>query len=196
MQYVLYVKSTAVAPFVESDPAKSEVFEIKEAGTEPDNVVILLDLSNADTYPTDFPKSSSSNVKTYEGIFGGYNFKFSCNTAVYFSSSSSPSYLMIGKSGTTDQTASKIQFPAISGLKLTKVVIKSSSGTSTNVKSSIANLSGTTLSGGESWTFVKDTEHTYTLLDTAPNTSYQLYILSTKSTYNAQLVKLELTYEK
>ncbi len=103
---------------------------------------------------------------------------------------------MIGKSGTTDQTASKIQFPAISGLKLTKVVIKSSSGTSTNVKSSIANLSGTTMSGGESWTFVKDTEHTYTLLDTAPNTPYQLYILSTKSTYNAQLVKLELTYEK
>ena len=34
-QYVLYVKSTADAPFVESDPAKSEVFDIKEAGTEP-----------------------------------------------------------------------------------------------------------------------------------------------------------------
>ncbi len=33
-QYVLYVKSTADAPFVESDPAKSEVFDIKEAGAE------------------------------------------------------------------------------------------------------------------------------------------------------------------
>ena len=34
LQYVLYVKSTADAPFVESAPAKSEVFDIKEAGAE------------------------------------------------------------------------------------------------------------------------------------------------------------------
>lgn len=37
-QYVLYVKSTADAPFVESAPAKSEPFEIKDASAEPEIV--------------------------------------------------------------------------------------------------------------------------------------------------------------
>ena len=51
-QYVLYVKSTADAPFVESAPAKSEVFDIKEAGAEKrtkltnTNIVSVYDSSN------------------------------------------------------------------------------------------------------------------------------------------------------
>ncbi len=79
-QYVLYVKSTADAPFVESDPAKSEVFDIKEAGAEPELVTYYVDFENtADTYTdwtfNNFTSRQTGNIKsnggTYYGTTGG-----------------------------------------------------------------------------------------------------------------------------
>ena len=79
-QYVLYVKSTADAPFVESAPAKSEPFEIKEAGAEPELVTYYVDFENtADTYTdwtfNNFTSQQTGNIKsnggTYYGTTGG-----------------------------------------------------------------------------------------------------------------------------
>lgn len=79
-QYVLYVKSAAEAPFIESAPAKSEAFEITAAGAEPELIIYSIDFENtADTY-TDWTfnnfmsqqsRTISSHGGTYYGTTGG-----------------------------------------------------------------------------------------------------------------------------
>lgn len=153
------------------------------------DIVIDLDLSKAATYPSGFPTASGTKTGTY--TLGGYDFSFSCNDAFYFSTS----YLMIGKSSKT--VSSYITFPAIEDYKLTEVKLTASSGTSTNVAASIQDGSGNVLTGGTGWAFVQSGNNTWTLTETSANTAYKVCIYknnTNKSTYNAQVAGLKLTY--
>lgn len=175
------------------DGAASEVVKIVQAGVASgNNVSIKLDFAAAATYPVGFPTATGTKTGSY--TMGGYTFAFKCNTAFYYNATSG--YLMIGKAGKTDETASVITLPAIEGYKLSSVTVKATSGGSENV--SVAVTSGTTaVSGGDAWQYVKDGSKTFTLASTAANTAYSLYILGTgTSTYNSQFAGLELVYSK
>ncbi len=163
------------------------------------NIVIDLDLTKSATYPSGFPTSSGTTSGTY--TFGGYSFGFSCNTAVYRGSTGSGStlkyYILIGKAGATENTASIITFPAIADYKLTEVKLTVASTSGENVAASIRSNWATILSGGTSWTFDAGQSNTWTLSSTAANTAYKMYIIrsSGSNTYNGQLAGLKLTYE-
>ena len=163
------------------------------------NIVIDLDLTKSATYPGEFPTSSGTTSGTY--TFGGYSFGFSCNTAVYRGSTGSGStlkyYILIGKAGATENTASIITFPAIANYKLTEVKLTVASTSGENVAASIRSNWATILSGGTSWTFDAGQSNTWTLSSTAANTAYKMYIIksSGNNTYNGQLAGLKLTYE-
>ena len=76
-QYVLYVKSTAVAPFVESDPAKSEVFEIKEASSATEEIIYSTEFNypiNGSAYNSSAEYTGTdSDGKTWGIVYGNWN---------------------------------------------------------------------------------------------------------------------------
>ena len=160
------------------------------------NIVIDLDLTKAATYPDGFPTSSGSHTSGTH-TFSGYSFSFSCNTDYYRGSNGGNYYILIGKAGTTEASASVITFPAIADYKLTEVKLTVASSSGENVAASIRSNWATILSGGTSWTIDAGQSNTWTLSSTAANTAYKMYIIrsSGTKTYNGQLAGLKLTYE-
>ncbi|MBQ6015142.1 MAG: choice-of-anchor J domain-containing protein [Bacteroidales bacterium] len=177
---------------------KSESYyvEVTETtgGDTHEDIVFNLDLSEASTYPDGFPTASGTKSGTH--VFTAsddenYDFAFSCNTGYYKSNG----YLMIGKSGKTENTASIITLPAIANYKLSAVKITASSGVSTNVKAYVSTGFDTGKVSDADWQFVQNGSSSFTISGTSAGVGYKLYMLGTgTSTYNAQLTKLELTY--
>ena len=156
-------------------------------GETHDDIVLNLTLSSASTYPTDFPTSSGTATGSYE--IGGYAFSFKAHTAFYYGSS----YLMIGKSGKTEETTSYIELPAPSGYKLTEVSISVSSGTSTNVKAFVGSSYASKVT--EDWQLTQGGTSDWTLSSTTSGTVYRIYFVGTGSNpANAQLTALHLKY--
>ena len=152
-----------------------------------DDIVINLDLSTDSTYPNSFPTTSGTTTGSYE--LGGYTFGFMANTAFYFSSS----YLLIGKSGKTENTTSYIELPAPVGYELSEVSITASSGTSPNVKAYVG--SSYTAKVTNDWQFTVSGTSDWTVASTAPNTVYRIYLVGTgNNTYNAQITAIHLKY--
>lgn len=75
-QYVLYVKSTADAPFVESDP-ESEVFEIKEASSATEEIIYSTEFNypiNGSAYNSSAEYTGTdSDGKTWGIVYGNWN---------------------------------------------------------------------------------------------------------------------------
>lgn len=138
--------------------------------------------------PSDFPTTAEKTQKTFN--LSGYDFTFIPDTANGYkqATSSGKTYLLFGKTGAA------VEFPAIEGKKLVKVVCVSRNGASGNVKVGIADGSGNYISGGEAiqWKQEEPYTFTYVLTDTAVNTAYRLLVANK---YNAQLTSLELTFE-
>lgn len=164
------------------------------------DIVIDLDLSDASTYPSGFPNSSTSpgvTSDTYE--FDGYDFSFFAPTKFFRFSTQTPYYLALnGVNNTAEANAGYIEFPAIENYKLTEVILTSTSGGSIQVGFSIRSSYSTTVSGGDQWTNVQNTTHTWTLSGTAANTAYRMYVVKTggSGNKNGQVKGLKLTYEE
>jgi hypothetical protein len=146
---------------------------------------ISLDMTSADTYPSEFPTTKTVDATTYK--LGGYDFTFagSSDAGFYYATAG---YLMLGKTG------AYIEFPAISGKKLVKAVFVSRNGASGNVTLTISDADGNIQTGGESkkWAQEDPYTYTYTLSGTKADTKYRLNVTNK---YNAQITKLELYYE-
>lgn len=130
--------------------------------------------SNPGSWPT------SSNAGSYTYTLNGTSYTFALSANVYCNTG----YLMVKENAT-------LGLPAISGKKLTKIVVRNSSGCSTSTSVSVTDGSST-VTGGTAQTFsTRSTNYTYTLTGTSANTVYYLNIASA----NCQIVALTLTYE-
>lgn len=147
------------------------------AGSQPINLTFGF-TSNPGEWPTD--EETVLTGHTY--MLGGTNYTFMLKNVRF-----SKSYLMLTKPAV-------LGLPAIDGKKLTKVVVKNSSGCSmsTNVGISSSSESASYVSGGDAQTFAtRSSTYTYNLNGTDGNTMYYLYVTS----QNAQIIELTLTYE-
>lgn len=128
---------------------------------------------------TEWTDAEAPASKTY--TLGSTDYTFALGAHVYYNSG----YLML-------QKTTYLGLPAISGKKLTKVVVNNSGGCSVSTNVAItSNTSGTAVSGGTAQTFsTKGSEYTYDLSSTANNTVYYLYITSA----NCQITRLRLFY--
>lgn len=163
--------------------------------SKPSGDKIVVDFSDLSNYPSGFPtKKGTVDLTTYN--FGGYDFTFFgvLNTAgdkggYYSSTYQSVTSLIWGQNG------AYIGLPAMADKALTKVVCKVPDGASAAVQVGVFDASGQPVSGGEVITWTKPASgeriYTYTLSNTAANTSYRLQI---NSAHNSQLNQLELYY--
>lgn len=151
---------------------------------------ISIDFTDTSVYPSGFPTGKAADAKkelaTY--AFVGYDFVlYGAASGYYHANSSEPHYLMLGKEG------AYLEFPAIAGKSLTKVIVKSREGASANVKVAVCDTSNAVVTGGEEqqWNNTSDYTYVYNLSETAVNTPYRLYIANG---YNAQITQLDLYY--
>ena len=162
-------------------------------GDTHDDIVFNLDLSEANTYPNDFPTTAGTTTGSYE--FDGYVFGFKANTAFYFSTNTSTntSYLIIGKSGKTEATTSYIELPAPEGYKLTEVSISTSATTSTNLKAYVGSSYSSKVT--DDWQFVQNGTSDWTLSGVTSNVVYRIYLVGTGSnTYNGQITAVHAKF--
>lgn len=127
-----------------------------------------------------WPTSSKAGNYTY--TIGGNTYTFALGANVYCNSG----YLML-------KYTTSLGLPAISGKKLTKVVVSNSSGCSTSTKVGISSSSSSAsyISGGAIQTYSKTSStYTYDLTETSDNTMYYLYVTNK----NCQITELKLTY--
>ena len=133
--------------------------------------------------PGGWPTANSTTLTDYSYTLDGVDYTFAlknvkCNTG----------YLMLTKTAV-------LGLPAFADYKLTKVVATNSSGCSTSVQVGVSSSASSAdyISGGAAQTWSeKSSSYTYDLTETANNTVYYLYVTNA----NAQIVTLELTYEK
>lgn len=164
-----------------------------EAPSTGDKTTISVDFTKADSYPSTFPKlAAEKKIEAQTFSFEGYDFVFAgagTGNGYYQAMDKSTPYVINGKQG------AYIEFPAISGKRLTQVTGLTRKGASTSVMIAITNQNNEEITGGEAikWAQVDDQmEYTYKLSGTAVNTKYRIYI---SSAHNAQFTKLELIYE-
>ena len=136
--------------------------------------------------PGGWPTSSKAGSYTYTLDSTSYTFALGSN--VYLGTYSGSSYLML-------KYTTSLGLPAISGYKLTKIVVSNSTGCSTSTKVGVSSSSSSAsyIGGGAVQTFSSTgSSYTYNLSGTANNTVYYLYITNK----NCQIIKLDLTYDK
>ncbi|MDE5852047.1 MAG: hypothetical protein K2H25_04580, partial [Alistipes sp.] len=152
---------------------------------------ISIDFSDASIYPSGFPDNKDSAIKetrtTYS--FAGYDgfALYGTNATGFYKGSYAGSiYLLFGQQG------AYVELPAVAGKSLTKVIVKSRSGASANVKVAVCDTSDAVVAGGEEQQW-NNSDHTYVydLSDTAINTPYRLCVMTA---HNAQITQLDLYY--
>lgn len=150
-------------------------------------LVVVLDANSTIAGFEGFPTSKNDAAKSEKDYtFGDYTWGFAAADAYYYSSDSKA--LLWGKAG------SYILMPAIEGKSLTSVTILTGKNASTSVKVGVYKADGSAaVKGGEEITLnAKDSEFSWSLSETTPNTKYQLRVCSK---HNAQFQKLTLKYQ-
>lgn len=130
-------------------------------------------------------KASFKNERTEFTVSeGGYVFSIQAETGI---ARNSVAGLLFGP-----ETGSYIEFPAIEGMKLSSVEMRSGSASSSG-KPAVTETDGTTvLSGGDAFTFKgRGSVHKWTLSGTASNTAYRL---TSTTNVRIDIQKLTLTY--
>lgn len=133
--------------------------------------------------PGGWPTTNSSTLTNYTYTLNSVAYTFAlknvkCNSG----------YLMC-------TSTAALGLPAIEGYKLTKVVASNSSSCSKSTRVGISSSASTAnyISGGEYQTWNNtSSSYTYNLSSTTANTVYYMYVTNA----NAQVIELELTYEK
>ena len=144
------------------------------------------DYQSGNQYYPDTISSGHKAVISFRLASGTYvRIKASANKYAYYSKDK---YLLWGKSG------AYILLPAIEGKSLTSVTILTGKNASTSVKVGVYKADGSAaVKGGEEITLnAKDSEFSWSLSETTPNTKYQLRVCSK---HNAQFQKLTLKYQ-
>ena len=155
----------------------------EEAGT----LVVVLDANSTIAGFEGFPTSKNDAAKSEKDYtFGDYTWGFAAADAYYYSSDSKA--LLWGKAG------SYILMPAIEGKSLTSVTILTGKNASTSVEVGVYKTDGSAaVKGGEKIVLsAKNSEFSWSLSETTPNTKYQLRVCSK---HNAQFQKLTLKYK-
>ena len=143
---------------------------------------------NEASLPAEFPVGSTNKiVDRTEYAFGEHTLAFAgggASNGFYFNAQG---YLMLGQKG------AYIEFPAIAGKALTKVVAIGNKGASASVQVAITDTDGTAIGGGAAfvWEQTAPYIYTYNLTNTAANTPYRLTVTSA---HNTQITRLELYY--
>ncbi|MFV0327959.1 MAG: DUF5689 domain-containing protein, partial [Bacteroides xylanisolvens] len=154
--------------------------------------IISVDFTNADSYPSTFPKLTANKlIEALLFSFGGHDFTFAGSTGngYYQAMNGTVPYLINGKQG------AYIELPAVAGKRLTKVAATTLTGASKSVMVAVTDQSNAEVTGGTAikWEQLDgQLDYTYSLSGTSVNTKYRIYIASA---HNAQFAKLELTYE-
>ena len=138
---------------------------------------------NLSSNPGGWPTTNSTTLTNYTYTLNDVDYTFALNNVKCNSG-----YLMM--------TATAVfGLPVIAGYKLTKVEATNTSNCSTSTKVGISNSSSSAsyISGGsiQTWS-TRSSTYTYTLSSTAENTMYYMYVTNA----NAQVISLDLTYEK
>lgn len=151
---------------------------------------VCVDFTVAANYPAEFPVASANKiVDRTEYTFGGNKFAFAGSTgAGFYQVTGKEIYVLFGKKG------AYVEFPAIEGKTLVKVVATSRKGASASVQVGVCDTNGANVEGGANITWAQTEPYvfTYNLSGTTANTAYRLTVANDK---NAQLTRLELYYE-
>lgn len=158
------------------------------------------DFTQASTYPSGFPTSSSTEREATQTISSseGYEIVITSTDATKpyrgATSGSNPTYYLIfGKCKSTIPVT--IDLPAINGFKLTSVSVGGTSAGSTNVYMSIRDAENEVINGGTHTQYKQGDSVSWTLSNTVANTSYKIYFLGNDgNTRNVQLASISLTY--
>ena len=139
-----------------------------------------------------WPTAKGAGASTQVYPLDGVNYTFTLSDNVYTSTYNGASYLMLASK--TAAGPVYLGLPALEGLKLVKVTVKTSSGASKSAHGVItSDQNGTVVAGGEDKPLSElDTEYTWNLTGTEAGKVY--YYSSPTSGYNSQIVKLDLTY--
>ncbi len=162
------------------------------APTTGEATVISQSVIASTDYPSDFPIASANKmVDATTFRFGDYNYVFAGSTGegYYQAKSGDAVYIILGKAG------AYIEFPAISGKRLSKVVATTREGASKSVQVGIADSNNTAIEGGTPiiWSQTDgQMTYTYDLPSTTVDTKYRIFV---NSKHNAQFTNWELTYE-
>ena len=148
-------------------------------------MTVVLDATDG-SFPADFPATGDNANDYQEYTIGGYVWGFSATTKYAYYSSDK--YFLWGKKD------SYILLPAIEGKSLTSVTILTGKGASMKVEVGVYKADGSAaVKGGEKILLnAQNSEFSWSLSETTPNTKYQLRVCNSN---NAQFQKLTLKYK-
>lgn len=182
--------SIAVAAEGVAESKTVKVSQAAASSTDPgDENQIVVDFSRGADMATPALANRDANAKDETYVIDGHTFKVHANDKFYWWENTyqegNPASLFIGKLG------SYIELPAIADKALTGVTIVQAIGGGSGVGVSIQTLGGTTLTGGDAIAMNAGETAVWTLSDTENNTSYRVYIGTSK---NLHIAKLTLSY--
>ncbi len=155
---------------------------VREAGS---SMTLSFDFSTEiDGWPTaNGGAGGSFDYELDEGVF-----QFVLGPNLHFSTYSGSTYLML-------RNVTSLGLPPVEGYRLSKVVIRNSTGCSTSTKVGVSSSASeeSYIKGGEIQTFAtQGSTYTYNLPETSADTMYYLYITNK----NCQIIGLDLTYDE
>ena len=150
---------------------------------------VSYDFTTADNYPEGFPTASGTAGDRVSATFGEASLVINAPNAYYMITSGSEKALFFGKSAASIADGAYLEFPAVAGYKLTKVVYTVGANAAANFNVNIFAADGTKM--GTDTNVVKGAELTFEI-DGAVNTPYRFGSLT--SGKNFQVSGITLTY--
>lgn len=160
---------------------------------DPNYMKVTYDFTNTSNYPDGFPATSSpahTTTTATEYEFGGNTLKLYVPNNFYRDGS----HLFFGQTAVSNSipTGAYIEFPAIPGYKLTKVVLHENSNAANGAYLNIFSTAGEAMSTAVLSTNVKDKDATFVLNNPDYNTAYR--ITAATASKNLRFDRLVLTY--
>ena len=150
---------------------------------------VSYDFTTADNYPEGFPTATGTAGDRVSATFGEASLVINAPNAYYMITSGSEKALFFGKSAASIADGAYLEFPAVAGYKLTKVVYTVGANAAANFNVNIFAADGTQM--GTDTNVVKGAELTFEI-DGAVNTPYRFGSLT--SGKNFQVSGITLTY--
>ena len=150
---------------------------------------VSYDFTTADNYPEGFPTATGTAGDRVSATFGEASLVINAPNAYYMIASGSEKALFFGKSAASIADGAYLEFPAVAGYKLTKVVYTVGANAAANFNVNIFAADGTKM--GTDTNVVKGAELTFEI-DGAVNTPYRFGSLT--SGKNFQVSGITLTY--
>lgn len=150
---------------------------------------VSYDFTVADNYPSGFPTATGTSGNRVSATFGEASLVINAPNAYYMITSGSDKALFFGKSTTSISDGAYLEFPAVAGYKLTKVVYTVGANAAANFNVNVFATDGTKM--GTDTNVVKGAALTFEF-DGAVNTAYRFGSLTNGK--NFQVSSITLTY--